>query len=79
VQSELAPLARQDVVNGEYMLEEDPETHTILTQLRKNEAIKTDVTNVLGAVFNHQKCFERSACKAGSYLKGFSAKDVAFM
>ena len=90
LESEIAPLlaARSDIVdvsNFQYELDggdqdsNQDEVKEAFVKLRAKQTFGTGATTIIGAVLKKQKCYERTACTLGTYLKDFAGKDVTFM
>ena len=69
---EIENVARQDIIHGEYNLE-DEDVNSDRSSLRKK------FTEIFGAIFNKQDCWRRTMCKMGNMMKDIQSKDVFFM
>ena len=83
LESEMEPLlARQDIIaNVEYEPygDQEQEVKKAFVALKAKETFGMGATTLIGAVLKKQKCYERSACTIGNYLKDFAGKDVTFL
>ena len=86
LESEIAPLlaARSDIVDLQSIQyesdqEDQDEVKKAFVKLKAKQTFGTGATTIIGAVLKKQKCYERTACTLGTYLKDFAGKDVTFM
>ena len=71
---EIENVARQDIIHGEYTLEDDDQDAN-----RDRSSLRKKFTEIFGAIFNKQDCWRRTMCKMGNMMKDIQSKDVFFM